>query len=294
MNNGTVLEQAKSFLYKNGRLLDRRRYEYHFEGGSAEAVIDALRAYQNPDGGFGNALEADIRCPYSQPVPIEMALHVMDEVALYAPDVLDGIIRYLRGITLPGGGLPFVFRSASEYPHMPWWKTDRDDVASINPTGLVMGLLSKQTTNTAIFEEHWFLKNVAYVWSVIDNEQPSGYQDGIHWIVFLQHAADQERALPQLAKIDDWLQRPETIERDTEAEGYVHKVLDWAPARNSYAAKAIAADDLNLHLEALVRQQQDDGGWPICWPTVSPGAETEWRGWVTVERLKTLKSYGML
>jgi len=45
---------------------------------------------------------------------------------------------------------------------------------------------------------------------------------------------------------------------------------------------------------ALIRQQQDDGGWPINWMTVGPGAETEWRGHVTVERLKTLRAYGVL
>lgn len=78
MENRRILERAKSFLYQNARLLDRRRYEYFFEEGTKEAVIEALRPYQNRDGGFGNALEPDIRCPHSQPVPTEMALTIMD------------------------------------------------------------------------------------------------------------------------------------------------------------------------------------------------------------------------
>lgn len=55
-----LLSKAHDYMYSNARLLDRRRYEFHFGNGSAEAVIDALRPYQNADGGFGGALEPDI------------------------------------------------------------------------------------------------------------------------------------------------------------------------------------------------------------------------------------------
>ncbi len=57
MENQT-LENGKKFIYQNARLIDRRRFEYFFEGGTQDAVIDALRSYQNEDGGFGNALES--------------------------------------------------------------------------------------------------------------------------------------------------------------------------------------------------------------------------------------------
>jgi hypothetical protein len=83
MGESQILSRAKDFLYKNARLLDRKRYEYHFEGGSSVEVINVLKAYQNEDGGFGNALEPDIRCPQSQPVPTEMALTIMEEVGFF-------------------------------------------------------------------------------------------------------------------------------------------------------------------------------------------------------------------
>jgi hypothetical protein len=294
MGENQILERAKSFLYKNGRLLDRRRYEYYFEEGSKEAVIDALRAYQNRDGGFGNALEPDIRCPHSQPVPTEMALAIMDEVDGFALDLLEGIIRYLRNITLQDGGIPFVFRNAGGYPHAPWWGTDQDDRPSINPIGRIIGLLCKQNIKTEFYKEEWFLKNVAYIWRVFEQEKPNGYHDGIQWITFLQHTHEQEKAGAYWPVIDEWLRLPGTIERDPQTEGYIHKVLDWAPVRDSYANKFFSNADLQNHLQALVGQQQEDGGWPINWPPVSLGGEVEWRGWVTVERLKTLKSYGIL
>lgn len=293
-NSASVLERAKSFLYKNGRLLDRRRFEYHFEGGSKQAVLDVLRAYQNPDGGFGNALEPDIRCPQSQPVPTEMALHIMDDIGAFDPEIMEGIFRYLREITLPNGGFPLVFRSAIEYPHTLWWNVDRDDIPSINPTGTIIGLLYKQKANRAFYEETWFKECVDYIWRFMEDARPDGYHEGIQWVEFLRYTSDQSRASRYLALVDEWLQSPGTIERDPNAQGYVQKVLDWAPTHESYASKFVTPDEVSIHLEALVGQQQEDGGWTISWPAVGPGAESEWRGWLTVERLKTLRSYGKL
>jgi hypothetical protein len=43
-------------------------------------VLAALAAYQNPDGGLGNALEPDLRGPASQPEPVEVAFRVLDEL----------------------------------------------------------------------------------------------------------------------------------------------------------------------------------------------------------------------
>ena len=51
--------KAKEFIYKNARPLDCARWQYLFENGSSENVLNFLAAYQNEDGGFGHALEAD-------------------------------------------------------------------------------------------------------------------------------------------------------------------------------------------------------------------------------------------
>lgn len=59
---------APTFMWRTARLLDRLRFGYLFLGGEWDPVPAALRAYQNPDGGFGNALEPDFRGAVSQPV----------------------------------------------------------------------------------------------------------------------------------------------------------------------------------------------------------------------------------
>ena len=51
---------------------------------------------------------------------------------------------------------------------------------------------------------------------------------------------------------------------------------------------------VGTHLDALIGKQQEDGGWPIAWPAVSPACELEYRGVVTLKALKTLRAYGRL
>ena len=294
MGESQVLSKAKDFLYKNARLLDRKRFEYHFEGGSSVEVINVLRTYQNVDGGFGNALEPDIRCPQSQPVPTEMALTIMDEVECFDTGIIKGIAKYIQSITLPEGGIPFVFTSASLYPHAPWWKTEEDNKSSINPTGKIIGYLYKQKAYTDFYHEEWFLRNVQFIWSYLENGGVTDYHDGIQLITFLENAPDTSKASQYWPIVDDWLSQPGVIERNPYAEGYVHKVLDWCPAPSSYSRKFVSDEEIRKHLQVLIEQQQEDGGWPINWPALSAGAELEWRGWITVERLRTLKSYGMI
>jgi hypothetical protein len=60
------LPAARQFIFANARLLDRYRAAVLLDGAPADAVVQALRAYRNPDGGFGHALEPDVRTPHSE------------------------------------------------------------------------------------------------------------------------------------------------------------------------------------------------------------------------------------
>ena len=45
-------DRAQDFLWRNARLLERQLFIHLFKNGPREAVLTALKAYQNPDGGF--------------------------------------------------------------------------------------------------------------------------------------------------------------------------------------------------------------------------------------------------
>jgi hypothetical protein len=58
-----VFAAGDRFLLSEARLLERRLFSTCFLGAPASGVIDAPPGYQNPDGGFGQALEPGTRCP---------------------------------------------------------------------------------------------------------------------------------------------------------------------------------------------------------------------------------------
>ncbi len=122
------LAKATDFIWRAARLLDRRRFDALFLGGPPEAVVEALEPYRNADGGFGNALEPDIRAPLSQPVPTWTALCILDETGGFGEWAVEPLISracdYLQSITTAEGGVPFVLPSVRDYPRAPWWETD--------------------------------------------------------------------------------------------------------------------------------------------------------------------------
>ena len=95
-----TFERARKFVLRNARPVDCARWACLFEGGSESAVLTTLGAYQNPDGGFGHALEADAWNPNSSPIQTWAATEVLFE-ALGAGGIdkrhplVQGIIRYL-------------------------------------------------------------------------------------------------------------------------------------------------------------------------------------------------------
>src|SRR5215472_6999881 len=72
-----VFAAADRFLLSQARLLERRLFATAFLGQSGTHVIDALRGYQNDDGGFGHGLEPDKRCPASLPIDVEAAFQAL-------------------------------------------------------------------------------------------------------------------------------------------------------------------------------------------------------------------------
>src|SRR4030095_1696105 len=100
-----ILESAETFIWNNARLLERHLFSFLFKGGAGQNIIAALSAYQNEDGGFGNALEPDKRTPSSQPIDQEFALRILDEVG-FDVELAGKICDFLMSITTNEGGVP--------------------------------------------------------------------------------------------------------------------------------------------------------------------------------------------
>ena len=138
------LDFARDFILKNARVLERQLFAFHFETGTAAAAARSLRAYQNPDGGYGNALEPDKRVPASQPQDCEIAFRILDSIGLMRGDYVMPVLDWLQSISTDEGGVPYSLPSVNDYPHAFWWGVkEAAPPANTNPTAALVGLVLK-------------------------------------------------------------------------------------------------------------------------------------------------------
>ena len=276
---------AEQFIAAHGRVLDRRRFERLFGGGPAGPVRDAVAAYRNQDGGFGNGLEPDWRAPGSQPAATEMALRIMDEAGAWDDDLVSGALDWLQAIAPAEGGSSFVEPTTGGWPHAPWWVPEEGHPASLVSTGMIAGTLHARNVT-----HPWLDRATELMWSRIDDLDDAGPYDLRGVLGFLDHAPDRERVGKAVARIGPALSAVVTL--DPDAAGEVHSPLDFAPVPES-AARALFSDEvIGAHLDHLAAGQRSDGGWTFNWPAWSPAAEADWRGFLTVDALRTLRANG--
>ena len=77
-----------------------------------------------------------------------------------------------------------------------------------------------------------------------------------------------------------------------EGTGETVTPLDFAPLPGSIARRLFDADTMEACLDRLAAGQRDDGGWMFDWPSWSPAAEADWRGFLTVDALRVLRANG--
>lgn len=279
-------ERARTFIYSQARLLERQLFAARYEGGSKAAVVSALQAYQNADGGFGNALEPDLRTPASQPLAVERAWVALDWIDAFDEALALRACDWLQTVTTPAGGVPFALASLEGYPHAPWMRPSPE--ASLNPTASLCALLLKHGVR-----HPWLTRATEYCWNALPGFESEQFHDIQPILDFLAHApGDADRVERETARWIALAARPGVVTLDPQAVGYVKYPLDWAPNPGSPLRSLFSDALIETHLDALAARQQPDGGWPINWQALSPAAEAEWRGWVTLEALNTLQAYG--
>jgi hypothetical protein len=129
---GDQIRKAGYFIYKNGRLLEKKIFAYFFENGSLEGCLKALAAYQNEDGGFGNGIELDLLCPDSTPIGAETALVILDQLGCPANELSPRLFEWIASNQRPGGFLDHPPANLAVYPHQPWWANpDQERILSL-------------------------------------------------------------------------------------------------------------------------------------------------------------------
>jgi len=291
-----MLAKAEEFVWLTGRVLDQRRFAYHFGSGSAAGARSALDAYHAPDGGFAFGLEPDVRGPVSQPVTMPAALKLLDEIGQLDQATALPLCDWLASVSTRDGGIPAVLPSLLAYPRPPWFAVADNPPGELLATGPAVGMLLKNK-----IEHPWLSGAAEFCWRAVEALTETHPYEAEAAVAFLDYAPDRERAehlaarVGQLVRDQGLFLDPAYPERARLAPGYApgefHLAHDYSARPTSLGHAWFTDAELARSLEALATAQQQDGGWPINWAQWSPSTASEARPAVTTLALLTLRAY---
>ncbi|GAA4898051.1 hypothetical protein ACFPM3_26850 [Streptomyces coeruleoprunus] len=298
---GTPLSRAEHFIWLTARVLEQRRFAYHFLGGGADAVETALAAYANEDGGYGHALEPDVRGPVSQPLPTAHALRVLDSIGRCGGLRVERVCRYLTVVSTHDGALPALHPSVRGYPVAPFVPVVDDPPSELLATGPVVGLLHRNQVWHA-----WLFRATDFCWAAVEaigRSQKSHPYEIEAAVAFLDGVPDRTRAEAAADRLGRLVREqrlavlePERTEDYPVAPGYApgeyHFPHDYARVPDSLARRWFTDEEMARSLDHLAAEQEEDGGWPVNWRQWAPGTALEARPIMTIEALRTLRAHG--
>ncbi|MEU1376648.1 hypothetical protein ABZ442_23735 [Streptomyces triculaminicus] len=300
-SGASAVARAEHFIWLTARVLEQRRFAFHFLGGGPDAVEAALTAYEGDDGGFGFALEPDLRGPVSQPLHTAHALRVLDEIGHCRDRRVERVCRYLTAVSTPDGALPALHPSLRGYPAAPWIPVVDDPPSDLLATGPVVGLLHGNEVWHA-----WLFRATDFCWAAVDalgkGARTHPYEVKAA-LAFLDGVPDRPRAEAAAERLGRAVREqrlavldPGRADGHPVPEGYApgehHFPHDFARTPDSLARSWFTDAELARSLDFLAAAQEPDGGWPVLWRAWAPGTLLECRPMVTIDALLTLRAYG--
>lgn len=302
----TTYEKARAFMYRTARPLELALWQYHFEGGSRENVLHALSFYQNEDGGFGHALEADNWNPHSSPLTSQTATEI-----LYAVDapaghpIVEGLLRYLDS------GKDFdpehrqwlnTIPSNNDHPRATWWTyKPGEEGFNYNPTAaLAAFILRYADRESAVYAKGLALAQEAIDWLLA--REPFADKHVVYLFMRLAEFATGHD-LTGLDQLTDRLHAtaPLCVCTDLSLYGvrYVDRPTDLinGPQSPWYPDIAAAAD---AECQFLIDSQLADGSWPVPWKWWTEYtdefavAASWWKGHIVLKHILYLKNFGKI
>jgi hypothetical protein len=287
------LTAATSFMATHARQLDRRRLALalHDGDGEADAVIAALDAYRNTDGGYGWGLEPDLRSAESQPTAAMHAFEVLGEIAPRTSPNVIALCDWLHERTLPDGGLPFTLPVRDPSGCAPWWLGADPRTSSLQMTTQVAAKAHIVARHDRRVADHpWLATATRWCLDAIRaiETTPHAYEL-LFGLQFLDAVHDVEpEASALLDRTGGHVPSSGLIPVAGGAADEVVRPLDVAPVAGRPLRRLFNKDVLDADHERLAGGQQADGGWAVDFPSSSPAATLEWRGYATVAAVAVL------
>jgi hypothetical protein len=296
--------KARDYIFNSARPLEKTLFRYHFEGEPATTVWQELAAFQNADGGFGHALEPDLRTPSSSALATGIALRLLAETgAPRAHPLVQEALAYLAGtldpLTLTWRAVPL---DANDHPHAPWW---HDQDGSLADTFDEFQIIPRAELVSSLYYfaglAPWMVKVKNAAVLAIENLPMGG--GGGDDIVYAQRLAgesnletdDQQRLLRRVREV-----AAASVTRDpAQWAAYSIPPLKLAPFPSAVVAD-LFPEDIEKNLDYLIDNQNEGGYWEPTWtwgdfyPQTWPTARDEWRGEITLHNLLSLHAYNRI
>ncbi|MEV7545319.1 hypothetical protein [Streptomyces sp. NPDC089915] len=290
--------RAERFIWLTARVLEQRRFAYHFLGGEADAVDTALGSYLGADGGYGHALDPDLRGPLSQPLHTAHALRILDGLGRCAGQRIERLCRHLTRISTPEGALPLAVAVPHGHPSAPWHQVCDDPPGELVTTGPVVGVLHRNRIWDA-----WLFRATEFCWDRVETLRQAHPYEVQGAVSFLDGVPDRARAAAAADRLGRLVRErrlavldPDRREEYPLSPGYAPGErlfpYDYARRPESLARSWFTDEEMRRSLEFLAAEQQPDGGWPVHRRAWAPGGTLERRPIATIEALLTLRAYG--
>ncbi len=291
--------RARRFVETRARPLEAARMRFHFDSAPADAVAAELKKFQNGDGGFGNALEPDLRTHESSALATSIAFQVIRETGRTPfESMASRAVDYLRStFDNAKGTWRIVPRTAETEPHAPWWnQSGREDTFesfSLNPTAELLGYLCdyRDALNEPLIAtlSSKALDHISHLETIEMHE--------LLCCKRLAETKDLDAAFrEQLLGCMHKLLKATVSTDSTQWAGYGLRPLQVADRPDSSFFETFR-DAVKQNLDYEISTQQADGMWAPAWswgdqfPEDWEKAKLEWAGVLTVDKLIMLQRY---
>jgi hypothetical protein len=300
------------WMYRNARPLDLARWQFHFENGGQAAVLSALSAYQNDDGGFGNALEPDSWNPNSSPYTTSVAIHILEEIGFRDRHhaIVKKMLAYLAATPeFDGERWPAIISSNDDYPHAPWW-ADRTYDWGFTPTALLAGFIVFYAGQ----DEPLYQKAVKIAEAAVDRYLHGTMPDGAAYntvkregeiagidkmLTFLEGAGVRPGC--DIAEVRSVLNRQAQTFIEKDAAKWTQYC--WKPSNFVRSPDSIFYPGnekaIEVELDYILSKRNAEGIWDITWTWGAYEAEFSitrnwWKAAIVIENLRLLRAFGRL
>jgi hypothetical protein len=277
------LDRARTFVLTHGRVLDRLRLLHLSGEASAEQVLGALDAYRNPDGGYGHALEPDVRSPHSETTSTLAALELIDDLGLHGCSEAEEALEWVGSVITGDGGVPFLRHESEGWPLAPWMTAD--------DTGchLTFGYVAQAARHG--LTPPWLGRAQAWCDARLDDPDGiSGYE--LKYALKLLDACDDDPLCEgRLKALADKVGADGSVPVPGGTDGEALRPLVLSPHPDAASRSLFRPEHVETDLDALARGQREDGGWTFDWLAWCPAQEHEWRGALTVDALVTMRRH---